>query len=48
MFAGSQLDIIGRGIRNNFIFRRLAVKLDDIFFGSKPAVGKAPEWTNDE
>lgn len=32
------------GIRNNFIFRRMAVKLDDLFYGSKPSPGKTPEW----
>ena len=37
-------DFIRWGIRNNFIFRRLAVKLDDLFYGSKPSTGKSPEW----
>jgi len=33
------------GIRNNFIFRRMAVRLDDLFYGAKPKVGKEPYWT---
>jgi len=32
------------GIRNNFIFRRLAIKLDDLFYGSRPDPGKIPGW----
>jgi reductive dehalogenase len=31
-------------VRNNFIFRRLAVKLDDLFYGSRPDPGKIPGW----
>lgn len=37
-------DFIRWGIRNNFIFRRVAVKLDDIFYGSRPGQGKVPGW----
>jgi len=32
------------GIRTNFIFRRIAVKLDDIFYGSRPAPDRIPGW----
>ena len=32
------------GIRNNFLFRRAAVWLDDLFYGRKPRQGKMPEW----
>lgn len=32
------------GIRNNFIFRRAAVWLDDLFYGRKPSQGKMPGW----
>ncbi|MCF8223733.1 MAG: 4Fe-4S dicluster domain-containing protein [Bacteroidales bacterium] len=32
------------GIRNNFFFRRLAVRMDDVFYGAKPRAGKAPGW----
>ncbi len=35
---------IRRGITNNFIFRRLAVKMDDIIYGRKPAPAKIPGW----
>lgn len=36
--------IVRRGISNNFIFRRLAIKLDDLFYGRKPAPKKMPGW----
>lgn len=32
------------GIKNNLVFRHLAVKLDNVFYGRKPAVGSIPEW----
>ena len=32
------------GIRNNWIFRRLAVYGDDIFYGKKPKSKKVPNW----
>jgi len=32
------------GIRNNFIFRRLAIRFDDLFYGAKPHPGKEPDW----
>jgi len=32
------------GISNNFLFRRLAVKLDDLFYGRKPKENKMPDW----
>lgn len=45
-------NLIRRGIRNNVLFRRLAVQLDDVFYGKKPARGKYPGWmppyTNDK
>ena len=37
-------NLIRWGIRNNFIFRRLAVKLDDLFYGAKPKQGREPYW----
>lgn len=37
-------NLIRWGIRNNFIFRRLAVKFDDLFYGAKPEPGKVPYW----
>jgi reductive dehalogenase len=35
------------GIRNNFIFRRVAVWLDDLFYGRIPGQGKMPRWLSD-
>ncbi len=32
------------GIRNNFFFRRVAVKLDDLFYGKRPKAKKIPEY----
>jgi len=37
-------NLIRRGIRNNFIFRRMAVWMDDLFYGKKPKQGKNPAW----
>jgi len=34
------------GIKNNLLFRRLAIKLDDIFYGPKPAVKSLPSWSD--
>lgn len=34
------------GIKNNLVFRRLAIKLDDVFYGPKPAVKRMPRWTD--
>ncbi|MDX2430582.1 MAG: reductive dehalogenase domain-containing protein [Bacteroides sp.] len=34
------------GIKNNLLFRHLAVKLDDIFYGRKPSIRPLPDWTN--
>lgn len=36
------------GISNNFIFRRLAVRLDDLFYGTRPAPGRMPEWSSEQ
>jgi ferredoxin len=32
------------GIKNNLLFRILAVKLDDIFYGRRPGLKKIPDW----
>jgi reductive dehalogenase len=32
------------GIKNSFIFRYFAVKMDDFFYGRKPKALKMPEW----
>jgi ferredoxin len=34
------------GIKNNLFFRRLATKLDDLFYGRKPAIRSLPDWTD--
>jgi len=36
--------IIRFGIRNNFLFRRVAVKLDDLIYGRKPKPKPIPVW----
>jgi len=34
------------GIKNNLLFRYLAIKLDDLFYGRKPAIRPLPEWVD--
>jgi len=34
------------GIKNNLVFRRVAIKLDDVFYGPKPAVQRMPRWSD--
>ena len=38
--------LIRRGIKNNLVFRYLALKLDDVFYGRKPPVRPLPGWTD--
>jgi len=33
-------------IKNNLLFRRLAIKLDDIIYGPEPAVKRLPHWSD--
>jgi len=33
------------GIKNNLLFRYLAIKLDDVFYGRKPSIRPLPVWT---
>ncbi|MCK5691223.1 MAG: 4Fe-4S dicluster domain-containing protein, partial [Bacteroidales bacterium] len=33
------------GIKNNLLFRYLAIKLDDLFYGRKPVIRPLPDWT---
>jgi ferredoxin len=33
------------GVRRSSLFRRAAVRLDDVFYGRKPAAGPSPRWT---
>jgi ferredoxin len=37
-------DSVRFGVRNSAIFRRLAVGLDDVFYGRRPAPAALPEW----
>ena len=39
-------NIIRFGIRNNFLFRRMAIWLDDYFYGKKPMSKESPKWMN--
>ncbi len=34
------------GIKNNLVFRYLAIKLDDVFYGRKPRIRPLPAWTD--
>jgi len=36
-------NLVRLGIKNNFIFRRLALKMDDVFYGSKPKSKDIPK-----
>ena len=36
------------GIKRNFIFRQIAVKLDDLFYGKKPKSKNYPHWISSE
>lgn len=37
--------LVRAAIKNNLLFRHLAIKLDDIFYGRKPPMRPLPEWT---
>jgi reductive dehalogenase len=34
------------GIKNNLLFRHMAIKLDDLFYGRKPAIKAMPDWSD--
>ena len=34
------------GIKNNLLFRHLAIKLDDLFYGRKPVIRPLPDWSD--
>jgi ferredoxin len=34
------------GVRRSGLFRRAAVRLDDVFYGQRPAAGTPPSWTS--
>jgi len=33
-------------IKNNLLFRHMALKLDDLFYGRKPAIRSMPDWSD--
>ena len=33
-------------VKNNLVFRRLAIKFDDIYYGRKPPIRPLPDWTD--
>jgi ferredoxin len=37
--------VIRWGIRRSGFFRRVALRMDDLFYGRKPALRKPPDWT---
>ena len=37
-------NFIRRGIKNNWLFARIAKVLDDVFYGKKPKTHKIPDW----
>lgn len=37
-------NFIRKGISNNFLFRRVVILMDDIFYGKKPLSKKQPDW----
>jgi ferredoxin len=38
--------LIRAAIKNNLLFRHLAIKLDDVFYGRKPSIRPLPEWAD--
>jgi len=41
-------NLVRWGIAHSYLFRRAALKLDDLFYGQKPAPGAPPSWTQIE
>ncbi len=37
-------NLVRWGIKNNWLFRRIALKMDDFFYGRKPKPAKIPAW----
>jgi len=37
--------LVRAAIKNNLLFRYLATKLDDVFYGRKPSIRPLPKWT---
>jgi ferredoxin len=36
--------LVRRGVRNSSLFRKLAIRMDDVFYGHKPARHSPPQW----
>jgi hypothetical protein len=34
------------GIKNNLLFRHIAIKLDDVIYGRRPPARSLPEWAD--
>jgi ferredoxin len=41
-------NLVRRGVKNSSIFRRMAIYLDDLFYGDKPPPAESPVWTRVE
>lgn len=37
-------NLVRRGVNNSILFRNLAIKMDDVIYGSKPAPENPPDW----
>ncbi len=37
-------ELVRRGVRNSSLFRGLAIKLDDLFYGERPPSADLPDW----
>lgn len=42
--ANMMHNVVRRGVRNSPLFRRFAIKMDDIFYGRNPATAPPPAW----
>lgn len=41
-------NLVRRGVRNSSLFRRWAVRLDDVFYGARPSPASLPGWMDVE
>ncbi|MHC4141516.1 MAG: 4Fe-4S dicluster domain-containing protein [Planctomycetota bacterium] len=41
-------DLVRAGVRNSALFRKLAIRLDDVFYGRTPPSGALPDWMKAE
>jgi ferredoxin len=37
-------NLVRKGVRNSSVFRRLAIRMDDFFYGKKPPPADLPDW----